>query len=305
MIHLKADTSIESHRSTTALHVVVNQVPHHIGFFLYLAAYSNDLASTFWGYIKPCTPQLVHFYCVKVNNEAHSETRSCKEHAKHFNFFQERLGSTTTAMFPCVSVTEFNQHSINTAVTAWHTDWNKTHTHNQTHTHIHIHTHCCWGVQLLLYVLSNKRAPFQCIESHDEAHSSHNHQNAVSQAGFRGECVLQILLSWHVLRPLLLPGWLRPSLRFTLQDWFICPEYIRQQTRVHKTSANNTVSAKYIPPLALIIPLPHGLSLGDSLIWEWVSFFPGIFSYIKLGPGYVEWMEAAHTESVGHVRGRQ
>ena len=140
MIHLKADTSIESHRTTTALHVVANQVPHHIGFFLYIAAYSNDLASTFWGYIKPCTPQLVHFYCVKVNNEAHSETRSCKEHAKHFNFFQERLGSTTTAMFPCVSVTEFNQHSINTAVTAWHTDWNKTHTHNQTHTHTHTHT---------------------------------------------------------------------------------------------------------------------------------------------------------------------
>lgn len=88
-----------------------------------------------------------------------------------------------------------------------------------------------------------------------------------------------------------MPTWLRPSLCFTLQDWFICPEYIRQQTQVHKTSANSRVSAKYIPPLALIIPLPYGLSLGDSLIWEWVSFCFCIFSYIN-----IEWMEAAHTE---------
>lgn len=55
------------------------------------------------------------------------------------------------------------------------------------HTHADTHTPCCCEVQLLLYVLSNKRAPFQSTENHDIAHSSHDLQNPASQAGFKCE----------------------------------------------------------------------------------------------------------------------
>lgn len=141
---------------------------HHEWFFKY---HWNGLASSFWGYIK-----LLHAHScpqqVKVTTGAAQLPEGMQRTCKASQLLLESSGSATTAIVSHVSVTQFNMHSINAAITARHTEWNRAHRHTGACTCRRTHTNCGADVQLLLYVSSSQKSAIS-VQGNPQKHIPH------------------------------------------------------------------------------------------------------------------------------------
>lgn len=141
---------------------------------------------------------------VKANAEAQNYLKPCKKNMQSISTSFKRDQVQPQQPLSCmVSVTPFYMHSINAAITGWHSCWNKTRQHKEACTLWLEERSCC-----CMSSLFTKERHFSAERAKEETHQSQNIWQLVPSAVLSFKRRKTIMMMSHSALSTVIPGFM-------------------------------------------------------------------------------------------------